>query len=132
MRKKAPSVELNQQGLKPDVDFAAFAARVKSCSDKTLNPNRAVNWVIQVERIRQFSKLASATRRWRVGEFAVTIAHEISFLAGRQRRWETKKKLSSSWMVHRAIQVERMKQMQQVSLRYAETAGWQVGGDDGV
>jgi hypothetical protein len=93
LRKKAPSVELNQQGLKPDVDFAAFAARVNSCPDKKLNPNRAVNWVIQVERIRQFSKLASATRRWRVGKFAVTIAHEISFLAGRQRRWETKKKL---------------------------------------
>jgi hypothetical protein len=57
--------------------------------DKKLNPNRAVNWVIQVERIRQFSKLASATRRWRVGKFAVTIAHEVSFLAGRQCRWET-------------------------------------------
>jgi hypothetical protein len=58
-------------------------------SDKKQNPNRAVNWVIQVERIRQFSKLASATRRWRVGKFAVTIAHEISFLAGRRSRWTT-------------------------------------------
>jgi hypothetical protein len=33
LRKKAPSVELNQQGLKPDVDSAAFAARVNSCPD---------------------------------------------------------------------------------------------------
>ena len=81
------------QGLGPICGVFGIRRGGKSCPDKKLNPNRAVNWVIQVERIRQFSKLASATRRWRVGKFVVTIAHEISFLAGRQRRWETKKKL---------------------------------------
>ena len=43
-----------------------------------------------------------------------------------------KKKLSSGWVVHPAIEVERMKQMQQVSLRYAEIASQQVSGDDCV
>ena len=52
----------------------------------------------------------------------------VSFPVGRRHRWGTKKKLSSSWVVHRAIQVERTKQMQQVRLRYAEIASQQVSG----
>jgi len=35
-------------------------------------------------------------------------------------------------VVHWAIRVERTKQMQQVSLRYAEIASQQVSGDDCV
>ena len=70
------------QGLKPGIGFGAFEARVNSCPDKKLNPSWVVNWVIQVERIRQFSELASATRGWQVSKSAVTIAHEVSFLRG--------------------------------------------------
>jgi hypothetical protein len=42
------------------------------------------------------------------------------------------KKLSYSFLLHRVIQVERIKQMQQVSLRCAETASQQVSGDDRI
>jgi hypothetical protein len=42
------------------------------------------------------------------------------------------KKLSSNWVVHRVFQVERIKQVQPVSLRFAEMASQQVSGDDRV
>jgi len=80
------------QGLGPICGVFGIRRGGKSCPDKKLNPNRAVNWVIQW---RGLDNSASWLRygRWRVGKFAVTIAHEISFLAGRQRRRETKKEL---------------------------------------
>jgi uncharacterized protein (DUF2461 family) len=57
-------------------------------------------------------------------------ADPVNGLIGVAQNRSADKKPSSRWVVHRVIRLGRIKQKQQVSLRYAEIASWQVSGDD--